>query len=160
MAAEAPQDYIDLINQANTVFQKQFPLMVTYNAIGAPLPGLVAKTASDLLVWIFWGTNKRVTARLTYSNGSFGEPVVVEHPLGVASIPLPQGTIRLPQAITILNNNGYTNFVSAGMGTPAELNAQPMFWFCVNEMTQGVSASTGQFFPDLFTCSRIDVTDD
>jgi hypothetical protein len=46
------------------------------------------------------------------------------------------------------------------MGTPAELDAQPMFWFCVNGMTQGVSASTGQFFSDLFPCTPIDVSDE
>jgi hypothetical protein len=159
MTEQAPEGYLDLIKQANAVFQKQFPLMFTYNAIGAPLPGLVAKTANDLVTWIFWGTTKRVTAKLLYTNGSFGQPETVEHPLGVASIPLPQGTILLPQAITILNKNGYTNgFISAGMGTPAELQAQPMFWFCVNEMTQGVSASTGQFFPDLFQCFPIDAS--
>ena len=93
--APAPVDYLELIKQANAVFEQQFPGMFTYNAIGAPLPGLVAKTASDLVTWIFWGTNKRVTAKLIYSNGSFGQPVTVEHPLGIASIPLPQGTIRL-----------------------------------------------------------------
>ena len=135
--------------------------MFTYNAIGAPPSGTVAKTANDLVTWIFWGTNKRVTARLMYTNGSFGEPVTVQHPLGVASIPLPQGTIQLPQAITILNNNGYTNgFVSAGMGTPVVPQAQPMFWFCVNGQTQGVSASTGEFFPDLFECFPIDISND
>jgi hypothetical protein len=153
MAEQAPGDYLELIEQANAIFQKQFPLMFTYNAIGAPPAGTVAKTADDLVVWIFWGLN--------YANGSFGEPVTIPHPLGVASIPLPQGTIRLPKAITILNSKGYTNgFVSAGMGTPVVPDAQPMFWFCVNEMTQGVSASTGEFFPDLFPCFPIDVSSD
>ncbi len=161
MADQAPVDYLQLIKQANAVFQQQFPLMVTYNAIGAPRAGSVAKTANDLVLWIFWGTNKRVTAKLKYANGSFGEPVTITPPLGIDAIALPQGTILLPQAITILNNNGYTSgFVSAGMGTPAELDAQPMFWFCVNEMTQGVSASTGQFFSDLFPCAPIDVSDE
>lgn len=147
-------DYLQLIAQANVIFQKSFPTMFTYNAVGYPAGGGVAKTESDLTGWLFWGTNKRVTATLKYANGVFGEPVTVEHPIGVESIPLPQGTIRLPQAITILNQHGYRNgFTSAGMGTPAELQAQPMFWFCVNGMTQGVSASTGEFSPDLFTCS-------
>jgi len=158
MAEQAPVDYLELIKQANAIFQRQFPLMFTYNAIGAPPAGAVAKTANDLVVWIFWGTNKRVTAKLTYANGSFGQPVTVEHPLGIASIPLPQGTIVLPKAITILNSKGYTSgFVTAGMGTPVVPQAQPMFWFCVNGMTQGVSASTGEFFPDLFECFPIDV---
>lgn len=161
MAEQAPEDYLQLIEQANAVFQKQFPLMVTYNAIGAPKAGTVAKTANDLVVWIFIGTNKRVTARLTYANGSFGDPVTITPPLGSASIPLPQGTIRLPQAITILNSKGYTSgFMSAGMGTPVVPQAQPMFWFCVNEVTQGVSASTGEFFPDLSPCGPIDVSND
>ena len=159
MTEQAPADYLQLIKQANAIFQQRFPLMVTYNAIGGPPAGTVAKTADDLVVWIFWGTNKRVTARLTYENGSFGEPVPITPPVGIDFIPLPQGTIQLPQAITILNKNGYTSgFVSAGMGTPAELHAQPMFWFCVNGMTQGVSASTGQFFSDLFTCGPIDAS--
>lgn len=160
MADEAPLDYLQLIKQANAIFEKQFPLMFTYNAIGGAPSGKVAKTADDLVVWIFWGTNKRVTAKLTYANGAFGQPVVVEHPLGIASIPLPQGTIVLPKAIAILNSHGYTSgFVTAGMGTPAELQAQPMFWFCVNGQTQGVSASTGEFFPDLFQCYPIDVSE-
>jgi hypothetical protein len=159
MADEAPVDYLELIKQANAIFQRQFPLMFTYNALGAPPAGSVAKTANDLVRWIFWGTNKRVTARLTYANGSFGQPVTIQHPLGVASIPLPQGTILLPKAITILNSKGYTDgFVSAGMGTPVVPQAQPMFWFCVNDMTQGVSASTGEFFPDLYECFPIDST--
>jgi len=158
-AAPAPEDYLQLIQQANDIFQRQFPLMVTYNAIGAPPAGKVAKTANDLAVWIFWGTNKRVTAKLTYANGTFGQPQVIQHPVGVASIPLPQGTIRHPQAISILNGKGYTQgFVSVGMGTPVVENAQPMFWFCVNEQTQGVSASTGQFFPNLFPCFPIDTS--
>lgn len=161
MDQQAPGDYLQLIQQANAIFERQFPGMFTYNAIGGPPSGTVAKTADDLVVWIFWGTNKRVTARLKYANGSFGQPVTVEHPIGIASTPLPQGTIQLPQAITILNNNGYTNgFVSAGMGTPAAFQAQPMFWFCVNQMTQGVSASTGEFFADLFECFPITLSDD
>lgn len=159
MGDQAPVDYLQLIKQANAIFERQFPLMFTYNAIGAPADGTVAKTAADLVTWIFWGTNKRVTAKLMYTNGSFGQPVTVQHPLGVASIPLPQGTIQLPQAITILNGKGYTNgFISAGMGTPVVPQAQPMFWFCVNGMTQGVSASTGEFFPDLFECFPIDMS--
>jgi hypothetical protein len=159
MAQEAPVDYLELIKQANAIFERQFPLMFTYNAIGAPPAGSVAKTANDLVTWIFWGTNKRVTGKLIYANGSFGQPVTVEHPLGIASIPLPQGTIRLEKAITILNSKGYTSgFVTAGMGTPVVPQAQPMFWFCVNGMTQGVSASTGEFFPDLFECFPIDVS--
>ena len=161
MDQQAPEDYLQLIQQANAVFQRQFPGMVTYNAIGAPASGTVAKTADDLVVWIFYGTNKRVTAILKYANGSFGQPVTIEHPVGIESIPLPQGTIRLPQAITILNQKGYTGgFVSVGMGTPAEFQAQPMFWFCVDQMTQGVSASTGEFFPDLFKCGPINASDD
>jgi hypothetical protein len=161
MAEETAVDYLELIKQANAIFQRQFPLMFTYNAIGAPAAGTVAKTATDLVTWIFWGTNKRVTARLIYTNGSFGQPVTVEHPLGIASIPLPQGTILLPKAITILNSKGYTSgFVTAGMGTPVVPEAQPMFWFCVNGMTQGVSASTGEFFPDLFECFPITMSDE
>ena len=151
-------DYLELIKQANAIFQKQYPGMATYNAIGAPKSGGVAKTVNDLVYWIFWGTDKTVTAKLIYSNGSFGQPVRVQHPLGIASIPLPQGTIRLEKAILILNSKGYTNgFISAGMGTPVVPQAQPMFWFCVDGNTQGVSASTGDFFPDLFPCYPIDV---
>ncbi len=154
------QDYLELINQANAIFQKQFPGMGTYNAIGAPRSGTVAKTPNDLVTWIFWGTNKRVTAKLQYANGAFGQPETVTPPLGVAMIPLPQGTIRLPQAISILNGKGYTNgFVSVGMATPVVPQAQPMFWFCVDGNTQGVSASTGEFFPDLFPCYPIDSSD-
>lgn len=161
MSEQTPDDYLQLIQQANAIFQRQFPGMFTYNAIGAPKSGTVAKSASDLVLWLFWGTTKRVTAKLWYTRGQFTQPEVVEHPLGVDSIPLPQGTIRLPQAITILNSKGYTDgFISAGMGTPAELQAQPMFWFCVNGMTQGVSASTGEFFPDLFECFPIDAANE
>lgn len=156
MAEQAALDYLELIKQANAIFERQFPGMFTYNAIGAPRSGTVAKTAGDLILWIFWGTNKRVTAKLTCANGTFGQPVVVEHPLGIASIPLPQGTIRLEKAIAILNSKGYTQgFVTAGMGTPVVPQAQPMFWFCVNGQTQGVSASTGEFFPNLFECFPI-----
>jgi hypothetical protein len=157
--APAPVDYLELIKQANAVFEKVFPGMFTYNAIGAPLPGLVAKTVNDLVTWVYWGTNKRVTAKLIYTNGAFGQPVTVEHPLGIASIPLPQGTIRLEKGIAILNANGYTNgFVTAGMGTPVVPNAQPMFWFCVDNQTQGVSASTGEFFSNLSPCFPLDVS--
>ena len=155
----APEDYLQLINQANGVFQQRFPLMLTYNAIGAPRAGTVAKSANDLVTWLFWGTNKRVTAILRYENGTFGEPQTITPPLGIANIPLPQGTILLPQAISILNSKGFTNgFVSVGLGTPVVPNAQPMFWFCVNNMTQGVSASTGEFFSDLFPCHPIDAS--
>ena len=158
---QAVEDYLQLITQANDVFQKQFPLMVTYNAIGAPLAGTVAKSANDLVTWLFWGTNQRVTALLRYENGSFGQPETIQHPVGIASIPLPQGTIRLPKAISILNSKGFTNgFVSVGMGTPVVPQAQPMFWFCVNDMTQGVSASTGEFFPDLFPCKPLDTSNE
>ena len=52
MVEPASEDYLELIQQANAVFQKQFPLMVTYNVIGAPPTGTVAKTANDLVVWI------------------------------------------------------------------------------------------------------------
>jgi hypothetical protein len=161
MYEQAPEDYLQLINQANAIFQKQFPTMFTYNAIGLPRSGTVAKTANDLVSWIFFGTTKRVTAKLLYSNGSFGQPETITHPLGVASIPLPQGTIRLEKAIAILNSKGYTSgFVSAGMGTPVVPQAQPMFWFCVNNMTQGVSASTGEFFPNLFECFPMETSED
>jgi len=157
MTEQAPNDYLQLITKANSIFRQQYPGMFTYNAIGAPAPGKVAKTADDLVRWMFWGTNDHATALLKYANGAFGQPTTVQHPVGVASIPLPQGTIPLPQAIAILNQQGYTaGFVSAGMGTPAELEAQPMFWFCVNGQTQGVSASTGQFSPDLFACNPIE----
>ncbi|HEU4389668.1 MAG TPA: hypothetical protein VFV34_17820 [Blastocatellia bacterium] len=158
---QAPNDYLQLISQANEIFQQQFPGMFTYNAIGSPRAGAVAKTANDLVSWIFFGTNNRVTAKLKYANGAFGQPVTIEHPLGVASIALPQGTIRLPKAIAILNSKGYTSgFVSAGMGTPVVPQAQPMFWFCVNGMTQGVSASTGEFFSDLFHCYPVETSED
>jgi hypothetical protein len=46
------------------------------------------------------------------------------------------------------------------MGTPVVPQAQPMFWFCVDGMTQGVSASTGEFFGDLFQCFPINVSND
>jgi hypothetical protein len=160
-AKQAPVDYLQLIKQADNIFQQQFPLMFTYNAIGAPRTGTVAKTANDLVQWIFWGTNKRVTAKLSYANGTFGQPVTVQPPLGIAPLPLPQGTILLPKGITILNSHGYTSgFVSVGMATPVVPNAQPMFWFCVHNMTQGVSASTGEFFPDLIACQALDLSND
>jgi hypothetical protein len=160
-ATPAPLNYLGLIKKANSIFQNRFPGMITYNAIGAPRSGTVAKTATDLVMWIFFGSNKRVTAKLTYANGSFGEPVTITHPFGVEVIPLPQGTILLPQAITILNEHGYASgFVTVGMGTPSAQKEQPMFWFCVNGMTQGVSASTGEFFPDLDKCFPIDVSNE
>ena len=60
-----------------------------------------------------------------------------------------------------MNSKGYTNgFVSAGMGTPVVPQAQPMFWFCCDGMTQGVSASTGEFFPDLFQCFPINMSNE
>ena len=54
MAEQAPVDYLELIKQANAIFERQFPLMFTYNAIGAPAGGTVAKSAGDLVMWIFW----------------------------------------------------------------------------------------------------------
>lgn len=151
--SEQPAGYLQLIQQANSIFQQSYPEAFTFTAAGLPASG-VAKTADDLKIWIFRATNKTVTLGLKYANGAFGRPVEIKPEVGLEYIPLPQGTILLPQAISILNQKGYTQgFSSVSLGTPAEFQPQPMFWFCVSGQTQGVSASTGAFFPNLFPCT-------
>jgi hypothetical protein len=147
-------DYLQLIKQANAIFQQQYPGSVLFSAIGSPVSG-VAKRADDLTDWTFKAqTRAGKTAQLDYANGQFGTASIIGVWIGLAAIPLPQGTIPLPIAISILNMNGFAQgFGNVGMGTAATEGAQPMFWFCVNQQTQGVSASTGAFFGNLFPCT-------
>jgi hypothetical protein len=153
MSKVATDIYVELVSQANAIFQKKYPAMFTFSATGMPASG-VAKTEDDLTVWKFNGTDKNTFAELKYSNGAFGEPFPAKETMGLEYRPLPEGIVTLSQAITILNKNGYTGgFSSVSMGTPVTFEPQPMYWFCVNGHTQGVSARTGDFFPDLFTCS-------
>jgi hypothetical protein len=152
MTQQTTQDYLQLIAQATTIFQQSYPGAVTFSATGLPDSG-VAKTTNDLTTWSFVAKTQDGAAELTYTNGAFGKPVLAEVPIGLKFNQLPQGTIQLPQAIRILNDNGYTNgFSSVSLGTPVYLQPQPMFWFCVGRQTQGVSASTGDFSHDLFLC--------
>ncbi len=152
--SQKPQiDYLQLIKEANTIFQKSYPGSILFSAIGSPQAG-VAKRADDLTVWIFRSqTQNQGTAEIKYANGTFSTPTLIGFWTGLEFKPLPQGTIRLDAAIVILNNNGFTQgFSNVGLGTAVVPQAQPMFWFCVNQQTQGVSASTGQFFGNLFPC--------
>lgn len=154
MAQQATQTYVELINQANSIFQHSYPGAFTFTAVGMPRRGTVAKTADDLTTWIFVAQTDEGAAELEYENGAFGQPSAITPPVGVEFKPLPQGTILLPAAIDILNQHGYTHgFWSVSLGTPATFQPQPMFWFCVDRQTQGVSASTGEFFPHLFPCN-------
>lgn len=154
MGQDNAKDYLELIKEATTILQKAYPGAVLFTAIGKP-PSGVAKTADQLTKWSFRaqvGDNK--TATLDYADGKFGTPQPSGMWLGLVFVPLPQGTIRLPEAIVILNKQGFTQgFTSVALGTPVVPDPQPMFWFCVDRQTQGVSASTGDFFPYLFPCS-------
>lgn len=153
-AASAVPSYPQIVQQANEAFQPSLPGGFTFVATGMPASG-VATNPSQLVTWIFVATNKTAFAQLEYANGQFGQPTTIGGWLGIEFIPLPQGTIQLQQAIDILNQNGYTQgFTSVSMGTPVVQNPQPMYWFCANGQTQGVSASTGEFFPNLFPCGQ------
>ena len=148
-----PQNYLQLITEANAVFQKSYPGAFVFTALGMPNSGTLAKTADDLSAWIYLATDGKLFAQLDYANGAFGTPSQSAGRVGLEYVALPQGTIRLPQAIDILNQNGYTEgFSSVSLGTPVYYQAQPMFWFCVDGQTQGVSASTGEVFRNLFPC--------
>jgi|GEM_PF-5433017 len=147
-------DYLQLIKQANAIFQQQYPGSILFSAIGSAASG-VAKRADELTNWTYKSQIRSgKTAQLDYANGKFGTPSVIGTWIGLEAAPLPQGTIPLPIAISILNMNGFTQgFGNVGMGTAATEGAQPMYWFCVNQQTQGVSASTGAFFGNLFPCT-------
>jgi hypothetical protein len=148
-------DYLSLIAKATQIFQASFPDAVLFAATGYPESG-VAVRPEDLSKWSFLGTTSGPNvAEIKYSNGTFSDPVIIGIWVGlVQSDQLPQGTIKLGQAIEILNKNGHPQgFTSIGMGTPVVQDPQPMFWFCVNGQTQGVSAATGEFFEDLFPCN-------
>jgi hypothetical protein len=146
-------DYLDLIRQANTIFRRSFPAAFTYGCVGLPVPGKRAKSESDLKTWIFLASDKRSFLQLRYENGQFGQPEHRELTVGLEYVTLPQGTIRLTEAIRILNNNGFVDgFSGLSMGTPAEFQPQPMFWFCIDGFNRGVSASTGEFFRKLYAC--------
>lgn len=147
-------DYLALIAEATAIIQKSYPGAVVFMAAGTPTSGL-AKQASDLTHWTFLGkpADSQNSVQLTYANGSFGTPSVKGLWLGLQYKQLPQGTIDLATAIGIYTKHGFTEgFSSASMGTPSARAPQPMFWFCDGSQTQGVSALTGQFFPDLFPC--------
>lgn len=153
MGQDNAKDYLELIKEADEIFQKSFPGAVLFTAIGMPDSG-VAKTAEELTKWNFRAQTSNKTATLGYANGKFGTPVTNGIWLGLEFLPLPQGTIRLPAAIDILDKHGFSQgFTSVALGTPVVPEPQPMFWFCVDRQTMGVSASTGDFFPYLFPCS-------
>lgn len=153
MTQQTTQDYLQLISEANAIFQKAFPGAFTFTATGMPASG-VAKTEEDLTIWMYLAKSDKGGAALKYANGEFGQPVPADLPLGLEFVPLPQGKIRLREAIVILNKHGYKQgFGSVSLGTPVYYHPQPMFWFCVDRQTQGVSASTGEFFADLFPCN-------
>jgi hypothetical protein len=156
-AASTPNEaspYPQIVEQANQVFQQSLPEGFTFVATGMPQSG-VATNASQLVTWMFAATNKNAFAQLEYANGQFGQPTTIRGWIGLEFVPLPQGTIQLQQAIDILNQEGFTKgFTSVSMGTPEVEDAQPMYWFCVDGQTQGVSASTGEYFPNLFRCHQ------
>ncbi|MDJ0800671.1 MAG: hypothetical protein QNJ51_28340 [Calothrix sp. MO_167.B12] len=154
MVQSGIQGYLELIKKANAIFEKSYPGSILFGATGRPNSG-VAMKEEDLKNWTFRALTEieGKTAQLTYSDGQFGKPELIGHWVGSSYVPLPQGKIRLPEAIEILNKNGYTQgFSSVSLGTPVVPNPQPMFWFCVNQETQGVSASTGEFFQNLGPC--------
>ncbi len=157
MRQNETKDYLELIKEANAIFQKAYPDSILFTAVGRPNSG-VAKTAGDLKKWIFNSETKlkgESTAQLIYSADEFGKPTIIGNWIGLEFEPLPQGTIRLPRAIEILNDRGYNQgFSSVALGIPVVERPQPMFWFCVDGETQGVSASTGEFFPDIMPCSE------
>jgi hypothetical protein len=152
-ATTATPPYPQIVQQANQIFQQSLPGAFTFTATGMPQSG-VATSPSQLVTWVFIATtNSGGFRQLVFENGQFGQPTTIGGWVGVAFTPLPQGTIQLQQAIDILNQKGFTQgFTSVSMGTPVVQNPQPMYWFCVNGQTQGVSASTGEFFPNLFPC--------
>lgn len=152
MSSQTTADYPQLVSQANTIFQQSYPGAFTYTAIATPNSGQ-ATTAADLVNWVFRAKTNDGGAELTYSNGSFGKPVPIPLPPGLEFVPLPQGTVTLDGAIQVLNDHGYTSFGSVSMGTPVYLDPQPMFWFCADGQTQGVSARTKEFYPNLFPCA-------
>jgi len=154
MTQATQTSYLELIKQANAIFQQNYPGSILFSLIGRPTSG-VAKKADDLTNWTFkTQTTAGKTAQMEYANGAFGRPSIIGSWIGLAILPLPQGTLQLPAAIAILNKNGFVQgFGNVGMGTPAAEGAQPMFWFCVDQQTQGVSASTGTFFGNLFPCA-------
>lgn len=147
------KNYIELIKEATEIFQKSYPGAILYTATGRPVAG-VAKSEDELTEWSYKALTDKQTAQLEYSDGKFGQPRIIGPWFGLQFVQLPQGTIRLRKAIEILNDNGYTQgFMNVALGTPVVPDPQPMFWFCVDRETQGVSASTGDFFPNLFPCT-------
>jgi len=152
MSEVATQTYVTLINEANKIFQTKYPGAFTFTALGMPTSG-VAKTEDDLNVWIFQAVFDGGGAEITCKNGVFGTPIPRTPPLGLKFVPLPQGVYELSQAIQTLNAHGYDSFGSVSLGSPVYKDPQPMFWFCVNGQTQGVSACTNAFYPNLFSCS-------
>ena len=146
------QSYVTLINEANKIFQQTTPGAFTYTALGMPASG-AAKTEDDLTIWIFKAIYDGGGLEITCKDGVFGKPIQTKPPLGLKFVPLPQGVFDLSQAIQTLNAKGFATFGSVSLGTPVYKDPQPMFWFCVNGQTQGVSACTNAFYPNLFSCA-------
>lgn len=147
-------DYLTLINEATEIFNKDFGSAVLFAAEGAPENG-VAKISSDLTKWLFLakpeGSND--VMQLNYHDGNFTAPFNIGPWYGLLTNQLPQGTIKLDQAIELLDKYGYTTgFSNVSMGTPVVEKPEPMFWFCVNSQIQGISAKTGQLHRNLFPC--------
>lgn len=147
-------NYLELIAEATKLVQKSYPGAILFTATGSPASG-VARKAEDLTNWNYKAQppGTAPTVQVTYANGKFGPITKVGRWVGVEYKPLPQGKLQLPATINVLNKNGIQEFSSVSFGTPVVPDAQPMNWFCVNHQTQGVSADTGQFYPNLFPCS-------
>lgn len=156
MIQETNENYLALIKQATVIFQECYPGSILFTAVGKPASGL-ARSANDLTNWVFRAqTTHNGTAALEYSNGKFGAPSIIGQWMGLEYKPLPQGKHIMSEAIAVLNNHckeSLHGFSQVGLGTPAAFNPPPMFWFCVESNTQGVSASTLEFFPNLFPCA-------
>jgi len=146
-------DYLTLLAEADKIFKTKWPEAITFSAQGQPETG-VAKTSSDLTNWSFLAQTDEATAELLFENGAWGSPSIVGHWLGLQFLPLPQGTLSLDEGIAALNNAGFTDgFSDVSMGTPVYYEADPMYWFCIERMTQGISAETGKYYPNLMPCN-------
>lgn len=146
-------DYLTLLAQADKLFKSTWPEAVTFTALGSAAAGLATK-ANDLTNWSFIAQTNKGAAELIYANGSFGSPVIKGTWIGLMFDPLPQGKLSLEEAIEAINSQGFTQgFSDVSMGTPVYKDPEPMYWFCIDRMIQGISASTGDYYPNLFPCS-------
>ena len=146
-------DYLSLLAEADKIFKAKWPEAVTFTALGQPVSG-VAKSSKDLTEWSFIAETNSGAAELVYSGGSWGTPSIKGTWIGLQFLPLPQGKLSLDQAIAAISAQGFTEgFSDVSMGTAVYYQAEPMYWFCIDKMTQGISAETGKYYPNLMPCS-------